>query len=99
VTSRRRETGNTKTKNTKTTNTKTRERTLARRAELQFGRNVSPRLSRQVHVADDLTAVSEAVAETEIWLVTHPEFRRDPKIRATADFLKRVASGPAGLGP
>jgi len=30
--------------------------------------------------------------------VTHPEHRRDPKVRATADFLKEIAKGPAGLG-
>jgi len=41
--------------------------------------------------------VSEAVAEQDVWLVTHPEFQRDPKVRATADFLKRVATGPEGL--
>lgn len=46
---------------------------------------------------DDLIAVSEPVADQEVWLVTHPEFRRDPKVRATADFLKEVAKGPAGL--
>jgi DNA-binding transcriptional LysR family regulator len=46
---------------------------------------------------DDLVPVSENVAETDIWLVTHPEFRRDPKVRATADFLKEVARGATGL--
>ena len=45
----------------------------------------------------DLIAVSENVADHDVWLITHPEFRRDPKIRATADFLKRVAAGPQGL--
>ena len=30
-------------------------------------------------------------------MITHPEYRRDPKIRATADFLKRAATGPDGL--
>jgi hypothetical protein len=30
-------------------------------------------------------------------LITHPEVRRDPKVRATADFLKRIAAGPDGL--
>ena len=30
----------------------------------------------------------------DVWLITHPEFRRDPKIRAAADFLKRAAAGP-----
>ena len=41
--------------------------------------------------------VSDDVARTSVWLITHPEYRRDPKIRATADFLKQVAKGPAGL--
>ena len=44
-----------------------------------------------------LVAVSDDVAAPEVWLITHPEFRRDPKVRATADFLKRIAQGPAGL--
>src|SRR5690348_494883 len=37
------------------------------------------------------------VATVELRLATHPEFRRDPKVRATADFLKRMASGTDGL--
>jgi DNA-binding transcriptional LysR family regulator len=45
----------------------------------------------------DLVAVSDDVAARDVWLITHPEFRRDPKVRATATFLKRIASGPAGL--
>jgi len=47
---------------------------------------------------DDLVEVSSPVAENDVWLVTHPEHRRDPKVRATADFLKEIAKGPAGLG-
>ena len=46
---------------------------------------------------DDLIAVSDNVADHDVWLITHPEFRRDPKVRATADFLKRIAAGPSGL--
>ena len=46
---------------------------------------------------DELIAVSDNVAEHDVWLITHPEFRRDPKVRATADFLKRIAVGPSGL--
>jgi DNA-binding transcriptional LysR family regulator len=42
---------------------------------------------------ETLVAVSAAVAEQDVWLVTHPEFRRDPRVRVAADFLKRVASG------
>ena len=45
----------------------------------------------------DLIAVSDNVADHDVWLITHPEFRRDPKVRATADFLKRIAAGPSGL--
>ena len=44
-----------------------------------------------------LVAISDDVAAPEVWLITHPEFRRDPKVRATADFLKRIAQGPGGL--
>ena len=46
---------------------------------------------------EELVAVSDSVAELDVWLITHPEFRRDPKVRATADFLKRIAAGPGGL--
>jgi DNA-binding transcriptional LysR family regulator len=46
---------------------------------------------------DELIAVSDNVADHDVWLITHPEFRRDPKVRATADFLKRIAAGPNGL--
>ena len=46
---------------------------------------------------DDLVAVSDDVAENDVWLITHPEFRRDPKVRATSDFLKRIASEPGAL--
>jgi DNA-binding transcriptional LysR family regulator len=45
----------------------------------------------------DLIALSDNLAEHDVWLITHPEFRRDPKVRATADFLKRIAGGPDGL--
>jgi len=46
---------------------------------------------------NELVRVSAVVSEQDVWLVTHPEFRRDPRIRAAAEFLKRAASGPAGL--
>jgi len=46
---------------------------------------------------DDLVAISDPVAEHDVWLVTHPEFRRDPKVRATSDFLTRIAAGASGL--
>lgn len=40
---------------------------------------------------DDLVPVSDAVADNDMWLVTHPEFRKDQKVRAVADFLKEIA--------
>ena len=46
---------------------------------------------------EDLVAVSADVAENDVWLITHPEFRRDPKVRATSDFLKKIASEPDAL--
>ena len=42
---------------------------------------------------EGLVVVSEPVAEHDVWLVTHPEFRRDPRVRAAADFLKQIAGG------
>jgi DNA-binding transcriptional LysR family regulator len=45
----------------------------------------------------ELVPVSDDVARSDVWLITHPEYRRDPKIRATADFLKQAAAGPKGL--
>ena len=42
---------------------------------------------------DDLVAVSDSVADHDVWLTTHPEFRRDPRVRVTADFLKSIAGG------
>jgi len=50
-----------------------------------------------VRGCDDLVPLSEEVAKGDIWLITHPEYRRDPKIRATADFLKQAATGPKGI--
>jgi DNA-binding transcriptional LysR family regulator len=46
---------------------------------------------------DELVAVSDDVAAHDIFIVMHPELRRDPKVRAVADFLKRIARGPRGL--
>ena len=45
----------------------------------------------------ELVRVSDAVAEHDVWLVTHPEYRRDPTVRATSDFLKEIARGAEGL--
>lgn len=64
-------------------------------ARADSGVAVLPRFVARWH--DDLVEVSEQVAEQDVWLITHPEFRRDPKIRATTDFLKRIASGPGGI--
>lgn len=46
---------------------------------------------------EDLVCVSDHVAEHDVWIATHPDFRRDPKVRATSDFLKEMAKGPHGL--
>jgi hypothetical protein len=32
-----------------------------------------------------------------MWLVSHPEFRRDARVRALADFLRTTGRGPHGL--
>ena len=56
---------------------------------------VLPRFVAREH--DDLVAVSDDVAALDLMLITHPEVRRDPKVRATADFLKQLAAGPPGL--
>jgi DNA-binding transcriptional LysR family regulator len=45
----------------------------------------------------DLVPVSADVATNDVWLITHPEYRRDPKVRVTGDFLKQAAAGPTGL--
>ena len=68
---------------------------LVAAARTGVGVAVLPRFVARWH--DDLVEVSEAVATQDVWLITHPELRRDPKVRATADFLKRVAMGPDGL--
>jgi DNA-binding transcriptional LysR family regulator len=42
---------------------------------------------------DDLVCVSDDVSpRDDMWLVAHPEFRRDPKVRATAELLKKAAA-------
>jgi DNA-binding transcriptional LysR family regulator len=45
----------------------------------------------------DLVPVSADVSTNDVWLITHPEYRRDPKVRVTGDFLKQAAAGPTGL--
>jgi DNA-binding transcriptional LysR family regulator len=56
---------------------------------------VLPRFVAREH--DELLPVSDDVASHEILLIIHPEVRRDPKVRATADFLKQLATEPPGL--
>jgi DNA-binding transcriptional LysR family regulator len=58
-------------------------------ARAGLGVAVLPRFVARMH--DDLVPVSDDVAEHDVLLVSHAEFRRDPKVRATADFLKRIA--------
>ena len=65
-------------------------------ARAGVGVGVLPRFVARWH--DDIVEVSDTVATQDVWLITHPEFRRDPKVRATAEFLKRIAIGPDGLG-
>ena len=54
-----------------------------------------PRFVAREH--DELLPVSDDVASHDILLITHPEVRRDPKVRAIADFLKQAATEPPGL--
>jgi DNA-binding transcriptional LysR family regulator len=69
--------------------------TLLAAARAGAGVAVLPRLVARGQ--DDLVAVSDDVAAHDVWLITHPEFRRDPKVRVTADFLKRHAAEPNGI--
>jgi DNA-binding transcriptional LysR family regulator len=42
---------------------------------------------------DELIAISDDVSpRDDMWLVTHPAFRRDPSVRATTEFLRREAA-------
>ena len=63
---------------------------LVAAAQAGAGVAVLPRFVARAHA--DLVEVSEDVACQPVWLVTHPAFRRDPGVRATADFLKGIAS-------
>jgi DNA-binding transcriptional LysR family regulator len=40
----------------------------------------------------DLVRVSADTARSPVWLVTHPEFRRDRRVKAVASFLRRNAA-------
>ena len=68
---------------------------LVAAARADAGVAVLPRFVARWH--EDLIEVSEPVTAQDVWLITHPEFRRDPKIRATADFLRRIASATDGI--
>ncbi|HTM19901.1 MAG TPA: LysR family transcriptional regulator [Kofleriaceae bacterium] len=61
--------------------------TLAAAARAGAGLAVLPRM-----MADrTLVPVSDDLAANDHWLVTHPEFHRDPKVRAVTTFLRRIA--------
>jgi DNA-binding transcriptional LysR family regulator len=64
-------------------------------AQAQVGVAVLPRFV--ARGAGDLVDVSDDVATQDVWMIAHPEFRRDPKVRAVADFLKQIAAGADGL--
>ncbi len=68
---------------------------LVAAARAGAGVAVLPRFVARWH--DDLLEVSDDVANHDVWLITHPEFRRDPRVRAAADFLRKIAGGPQGL--
>ena len=69
--------------------------TLLAAARASVGVAVLPRFVARGH--DDLVSVSDDLAVRDVWLVMHPEFRRDPKVKATGEFLKRAATGRHGL--
>jgi len=69
---------------------------LVAAAQAGVGVAVLPRFIARCH--EDLNEVSDDVASHDVWLVTHPEFRRDPKVRVVADYLKKIATGAGGLG-
>lgn len=47
---------------------------------------ILPRLVANAHT--DLISVSDDLSSAEFWLVTHPEFRHDPLVRAVVAFLR-----------
>jgi DNA-binding transcriptional LysR family regulator len=65
--------------------------TLLAAARAGAGIVVVPRM--MVSSYPDLVAVSDDVSDAgDMWLVTHPEYRRDPKVRATAAFLREAGA-------
>ena len=63
--------------------------------QAEVGVAVLPRFVAQWYA--DLTEVSDEVATQDVWMIAHPEFRRDPKVRVVAEFLKQIAAGANGL--
>jgi len=63
---------------------------LAAAARAGAGYSVLPRVVGEAYA--DLVAVSADLSQGEFWLVTHPEYRRDPKVRAVAVFLRECAA-------
>ncbi|HVZ74704.1 MAG TPA: LysR family transcriptional regulator [Polyangia bacterium] len=64
--------------------------TLLAAARAHAGVAVLPAFA--VPTSPDLVRVARReVARHEAWLVTHPDFRRDPRVRAVATFLKTIA--------
>jgi molybdate transport repressor ModE-like protein len=59
---------------------------LVAAAQASSGVAVLPRLIGNAH--PDLVAVSADLSSAEFWLVTHPEFRHDPRVRAVVAFLR-----------
>jgi DNA-binding transcriptional LysR family regulator len=65
--------------------------TLLAAARAGAGIVVVPRFMAPAY--DELVAVSDDVSHAgDLWLVVHPEVRRDPKVRATAAFLREIAT-------
>jgi len=59
---------------------------LVSAARASAGVAVLPRLVASAH--PDLVAVSADLSSADFWLVTHPEFRQDPRVRAVTAFLR-----------
>jgi DNA-binding transcriptional LysR family regulator len=67
--------------------------TLIAATRAQLGVGALPHVCAAVY--DDLVCVSDDLGGSDFWLTTHPEYRRDPRVRATAEFLRTAAAGPA----
>ena len=63
---------------------------LVAAATAGLGVAVLPRFVAARH--PELVRISEDTAAHDVWLITHPEFRRDPKVSAMVDFLKGIAA-------